>query len=375
MKQKDKNPFFLTGYENPDYFCNRSTETEKIRNAIQNGRNITLISPRRMGKTGLINHVFYFIKEDLMCYYLDIYQTQSLTDFVRLLANTVIGSLDTGSQKIISKVFSFFKSMRPVMTTDELTGIPQLTVDFVKEKTEDSLKEIFAYLSASGKCCCIAIDEFQQITNYPEKGVEALLRSYIQQQIDIHYIFSGSQKHIMESLFTSASRPFFQSTQMLQLKEIELADYQEFAFRHFADGKKNITVEAMQWIYQIVNGHTGYVQMLLNRLYSKDFPQVDVRQAQEVLTEVLAENEVTYQTYCKLITIKQLALLKAVAAETSVSEPTASAFISKYNLGAASTVSSSLKSLIDKELLFENNGFFLVYDRFFSLWLKGLSYL
>jgi len=372
MKQKEKNPFFLTGYESPDYFCNRSMETEKIQNAIENGRNITLISPRRMGKTGLIHHAFYFMKEDFECYYLDIYQTQSLTDFVRLLANTIIGSLDTGSQKIISKVFSFFKSIRPVMTADTLTGAPQLTVDFVKEKTEDSLKEIFAYLSASGKRCCVAIDEFQQITNYPEKGVEALLRSYVQQQTNVHFIFSGSQKHIMESLFTSASRPFFQSTQMLQLKEIELSDYREFAFRHFANGKRNITEEAILWIYQIVNGHTWYVQMLLNRLYSKNFSQTDIQQAQEILMEVLVENEVTYQTYCKLITAKQLALLKAVAAETFVSEPTSSAFIIKYDLGAASTVSTSLKSLLDKELLFENNGTFSVYDRFFSLWLKAL---
>jgi hypothetical protein len=256
------------------------------------------------------------------------------------------------------------------MTTDAFTGLPQLTVDFVKEKTEDSLKEIFAYLSASGNKCCIAIDEFQQITNYPEKGVEALLRSYIQQQTHAHFIFSGSQKHIMESLFTAASRPFFQSTQLLQLKEIEFTDYREFAFKHFANGKRRMMPEAVQWVYEIVNGHTWYVQMLLNRLYSQNYLQTDKWQAQEILTEILSENEATYQTYCKLITNKQLALLKAIAAETFVSEPTASAFITKYNLGAASTVSASLKSLLDKELLIENNGKFSVYDRFFSLWLK-----
>ena len=169
MRQKEKNPFLLSGYINPDFFCNRMPETEKIVNAITNGRNLTLISPRRMGKTGLIYHAFHFMKNDFKCYYLDIYQTQSLSDFVLLFANAVVGTLDSSSQKIISKVFSFFKSIRPVLTTDELTGSPRLTVDFAKEKTEDSLKEIFAYLADSGLNCCIAIDEFQQITNYPEK--------------------------------------------------------------------------------------------------------------------------------------------------------------------------------------------------------------
>ena len=81
MKQEENNPFLLSGYKSPDYFCNRTKETEKIRNAIKNGRNITLISPRRMGKTGLIRHVFHLINKDVTCYYLDVYKTQSLSDF------------------------------------------------------------------------------------------------------------------------------------------------------------------------------------------------------------------------------------------------------------------------------------------------------
>ena len=368
MKREEFNPFLLTGYENPDYFCDRSIETEKIKNAIENGRNITLISPRRMGKTGLIRHTFYFMEKDFACFYIDIFQTQSLPDFVKLLANTIIGALDNTSQKIITNIFSFFKSLRLVITTDPYSGAPRLTVDFAREKAEESLKEIFDYLASSGKRCCIAIDEFQQITNYPEKGVEALLRSYIQQQTHIHFIFSGSQKHVMENMFTSVSRPFFQSTQILPLKEINFLDYVLFAKRHFEKNGKSISDEAVQWIYDTVAGHTWYVQMLLNRLYS--YSEVSVLQVQKVLSEILAENEATFFTYCKLLTNKQLALLSAIASETSITEPTASAFISKYGLGATSTVSASLKSLLEKELLFENNGAYFVYDRFFSLWLK-----
>ncbi|GHT88593.1 hypothetical protein FACS189474_4100 [Bacteroidia bacterium] len=238
MKQTVVNPFLLTGYEGPEYFCNRKLETQKITEALTNGRNITLISPRRMGKTGLIHHVFHTLEEqqDSSCFYLDIYHTHSLHDFVQVFAETVIGSLDTKSQKF--------------------------------DKTEESLKEIFAYLVDSGKICYIAMDEFQQITNYPEKGVEALLRSYIQQLTSVHFIFSGSQKHVMETLFTSASRPFYQSTQMLQLKEIDLTDYQSFVLKLFEKEKKAITTGAIDWAYQIVHGLTWYVQVLFNRAYS-----------------------------------------------------------------------------------------------------------
>lgn len=110
---------------------------------------------------------------------MDIFSTQSLSDFVTLFANTVLGQLDTIPQKALSRVSSFIKSCRPVVTIDEFNGMPKFTIDITPSTEEATLKEIFDYLASSEKQCYIAIDEFQQITDYPEKGVEALLRSYI----------------------------------------------------------------------------------------------------------------------------------------------------------------------------------------------------
>ncbi|MDR1348122.1 MAG: ATP-binding protein [Prevotellaceae bacterium] len=375
MKQAHINPFLLTGYESSEYFCDRKTETEKLRNALRNGRNITLISPRRMGKTGLIHHVFNSFNGDknVTCIYIDIYHTNSLSDFVKLLANTVTGSVDTKSQKIISKIFSFFKSIRPALVADNISGIPKLTFDFAISQTEESLKEIFDYLSLSGKLCFIAIDEFQQITDYAEKGVEALLRSYVQQLNNVHFIFSGSRKHIMERLFASASRPFYQSSQMLQLSEINKNEYQKFAVKLFLKANKITDSNIFDWIYSKVNGHTWYVQMMLNRLFSLACKKYDISVAEMVLNEILMENEATYQTYCKLITEKQLSLLKAIAAENMITQPTSNVFIDKYRLGAASSIKTALTSLLDKELIFENNGNYRVYDCFFSIWLSKIK--
>ncbi|MDR0754130.1 MAG: ATP-binding protein [Prevotellaceae bacterium] len=372
MKQIHINPFLLTGYESPEYFCNRKTETEKLINALRNGRNVTLISPRRMGKTGLIHHVFnrFAGAKDVTCIYIDIYHTNSLRDFVKLFANTVMGSVDTKSQKVISKIFAFFKSVRPVLVADNVSGIPKLTIDFSSSQSEESLKEIFDYLSKSGRTCFVAIDEFQQITNYGEKGIEALLRSYVQQLGNVHFIFSGSQKHIMENLFTSASRPFYQSAQMLQLSEINKDEYRKFAAKLFAKAGKTIKSEVFDMIYDKVNGHTWYVQMMLNRLFSLAGKEYDTSTAENVLTEIIMENEATYQTYCKLITQKQMNLLKAIASENMIARPTSNIFIDKYKLGAASSIKTALTSLLDKELIFENNGNYRVYDCFFSIWLS-----
>lgn len=98
MKSKPINPFLVVGYQGPDYFCDREKETESLISALTNGRNITLISPRRMGKTGLIKNVFHYIQREnksAACFYLDIFSTQNLQEFVALLGQTVLGKLDT----------------------------------------------------------------------------------------------------------------------------------------------------------------------------------------------------------------------------------------------------------------------------------------
>lgn len=127
---KPNNPFLISGYHSPDFFCDRNNETKNILDALYNGRNVTLIAPRRMGKTGLIRHAFYHLKEkqsDIVTLYMDIFSTQSLGDFVRLFANTVLGKLDSVPQKAINRIGQFIRSCRPMLTFDEFTGVPKVT--------------------------------------------------------------------------------------------------------------------------------------------------------------------------------------------------------------------------------------------------------
>ena len=235
---KPNNPFLITGYHSPEFFCDRETETSAILDALHNGRNVTLIAPRRMGKTGLIRHAFYRLKEqepDIVTLYMDIYSTQSMGDFVRLFANTVLGKLDTAPQKALNRIGQFVRSCRPVFTFDELTGVPKVTIDVAPQEEESTLKEIFNYLGSSEKRCYIAIDEFQQIAEYPEKGIEALLRSYIQFLPNVNFIFAGSKQHLMQEMFTSSKRPFYQSTQLQTIGPIDCEAYTCFAAAHFAE--------------------------------------------------------------------------------------------------------------------------------------------
>lgn len=62
--RKLANPFIYQGYESPEYFCDREAETATLLSHLKNGRNVTLISRHRIGKTGLIKKTFFYLEEE-----------------------------------------------------------------------------------------------------------------------------------------------------------------------------------------------------------------------------------------------------------------------------------------------------------------------
>ena len=369
---KPNNPFLISGYYSPEFFCDREQETGTILDALHNGRNVALIAPRRMGKTGLVRHAFYRLKEeqpDIVTFYLDTYSTQSLGDFVRLFASTVLGQLDSVPQKALSRIRQFVRSCRPVFTFDELTGVPKVTIDVAPAEEENTLKEIFEYLGSSEKRCYVAIDEFQQITEYPEKGLDALLRSYIQFLSNVNFSFAGSKQQMMQEMITSSKRPFYQSTQPLTIGPIQQDEYANFATGHFSLHNLDLSQDIFHSIYEKYEGHTRYVQWLLNRLYGYD-RDVDMKLVAYAIDQILSEYSYTYADMLKAYSSGQVRLLKAIAKEGCVKEVLAGDFISAYRLRDASSVSAALKKLLGNEQVYQTSGGYMIYDRFMGEWLR-----
>ncbi len=371
------NPFVVYGYKGAEYFCDREKETAKIVSTLHNERNVTLVAPRRMGKTGLIHHVFHQIEEqyegEAKCFYIDIFATKNLEQMVQLIASEIIGKLDTLSQAALRKVQEFFSSWRPTLTIDELTGLPTFSLDLKPSDGRESLKRIFEYLKQSGKRCYIAIDEFQQILNYPEDGVEALIRSYIQFLPNVYFVFSGSQQHMMEEMFLSANRPFFQSSLVLSLSCIEEEKYLTFANRLLAEQGRTIAADTFSYIYRQADKVTWYVQAILHGIYEHATEQIDRGLVDSVMQELIEEQAMAYQNYCAWLTENQQTLLVAIAREGMVASPLAQQFIRSYNLPATSSIKTALKALVDKQLVSKTPNGYLVSDRFFAKWLlKGM---
>ena len=213
------NPFIISGYEGDDYFCDRVQETLRLEEELSNGNNVALIATRRMGKSGLIKHLFSknSIKDIYYTFFVDIYDTQSLRELVFKLSKCIVDSLRPYGKRIVHRFWINVRSIQAGINfspTGELSFNVQLGE--IREG-EVTLGEIFKYLEKAGRPCIVAIDEFQQITNYPEKNVEAVLRTYVQNSHNVQFVFSGSQRHVMSAMFTSASRPFFQSVSLMHL--------------------------------------------------------------------------------------------------------------------------------------------------------------
>lgn len=366
-----ENPFVVTGYCGKKYFCDRELESTMILDALRNQRNVVLSAPRKMGKTGLIHQVFEMVKSDknLTTIYLDIFSTQCLADFVRLFASAVIGKLDTGSQKAISQIGKFFSGLKPTFGIDTLTGLPQVSVTVTEEQKESSLKDVFEYLKQSQKECFIAIDEFQQIATYPEKGVEALLRSYIQFLPNVHFIFAGSKQHLLQEMFCSAKRPFYQSAQIVSISQINNEIYYKFAQSFFEKRNRTLPKDVFMDLYEKFDGYTWYLQLVLNRLYSVN-EDITKEKVGLMISQIITEYTYFYQQMLTTIPAYYSHLLRAIAEENCVTEITSGNFIAKYRLKAASSVRSALDKLLLLELVYKTDNGYIVYDRFMNEWLK-----
>ena len=373
---KPQNPFLVSGYYSPEFFCNRKKETGRIINALKNGRNVTLFSIRRLGKTGLIEHVFYNLKSDknTHLFYLDILPTTNISSLINLFASTILGKMESKPEKFIKKIGEIFSGIRPVISFDPYTGTPSFQINIQSvEEADKSLRKIFNYLKQSRKKIIIAIDEFQQITNYPEKNVEAVLRSNIQRATGVNFIFSGSQKHILLSIFSQYGKPFYQSTEMMELERIPVNEYRDFIISKFVKGKKKISESTAEYILQICRLHTYYVQFLSNRLYGLKDSTIKNKLVDITVDSILKENEPVYINYRNLLTRYQWKVLSAIAQEENAKLITSKEFIIKHKLGTPSSVHTAVKSLLNKEMIYKKQDEYLIYDVFLELWLKKVT--
>ena len=373
------NPFFITGIIPEPYFCDREKETQQLVRIIENKAHILLTSARRMGKTQLIYHVYEqpAIKTAFYTFHVDIFPTTSLHEMVLFLSKEIYSNLVPKGKKALKFFLSTIKSLTGSLGYDPATGTPSFDVKLGDiNNPELTLQEIFNYLEKADKPCIFAIDEFQQITNYPEKNVEALLRTYIQRMSNCLFIFAGSNRHILENMFNSTARPFYNSTEQFHLERIPKEIYTSFAIQQIINAGRAITADAASLAYDLFEGHTYYVHHILHNAFANSNPQktMDEEDIRNAMEELLDARERSFSNIMNKLNYKQKETLVAIAKEGKANGVTSVAFVKKHALKSASSVQYAISTLLEDQLLtYEDNGRSKIYsvaDRFLGYWIR-----
>lgn len=371
------NPFIVTGKIAPEYFCDRVAESDRLIKSITNGNNLVIISPRRMGKTGLIQFCYDKpeISKDYYTFFIDILHTSSLREFTYLLGKEIYERLLPRSRRMTKLFVQTLKSISGKFGFDPVFNLPTFSIELGDiERPEYTLEEIFQYLDHADKRCVVAIDEFQQIAKYSEKNIEALLRTHIQKQGNSNFIFAGSERHMMQEMFSSAARPFYHSADMLELKAIAPEIYIPFVVNHFEKCQRHIEAANVEKVYSLFKGHTYYIQKTFNEAFA-DTPEggeCTIETIRDAIDEMIASNDTIFREILSNVPEKQKTLLYAIAREGEVERITSSDFIKRHSLTSASSVQSATKKLLEKDLITEINKVFSVTDKLFAMWINKI---
>jgi len=374
------NPFIINGEIANQYFCDRKIETEQLLNRILNQHNVVLMSPRRMGKTGLIYHCYQQpeLKDDYYLFFVDILSTASLTEFTYCLGKQIYETLKPFGRNVLDVFIGTLKSLQAEFGYDVTSGLPKFNLSLGSIRNpEYTLDEIFRYIDLADKRCIVAIDEFQQIANYPEKGIEAMLRTHIQHCSNATFIFAGSERHILSEMFISHAKPFYQSATIMSLDAIPLDVYSDFVVYQMAHNNISIDSDVVESVYNRFRGNTYCIQKVFNVAYSmmSKGEHCDMSVVDAAIENILADSSHVYRLRLSLLSPKIKEVLYAIAADDRAKGVTSGQFIRHHHLDSASSVQSAIKQLMSEDWItydLDDNGKkeYYINDPFLSYWLR-----
>lgn len=375
-----KNPFQYGGVVSGNAFCNRETEKADLLKAIRNHEKLFVFSERRFGKTSLVQTVIAKLpKKDAIAAYVDLWPTDDESSFVTAVAKAITSSMSAPGAKLLETGKALFTSLVPTLTISD-EGKPELTFGFSRNvKVERALEEVLETPARIGKkgnkTIVIVFDEFQRILEYQKDLVERKLRSVIQGQPTVAYLFLGSRRHLIQKMFMDKARPLYRAGGHYPLGPILEQHWVPFIHHHFKATGRMISNELIHRIYEATQGHPFYTQHLCHAIWELCEPSAKVtEQMIAAAVQLLLKREnYAYTTLWESLAINQRKFLKGLASESEKIRPFSAEFTGKHGLGSASNVQRVVDSLLEKDVIDRDNGSFLISDRFFRLWIQALS--
>jgi hypothetical protein len=368
-------PFIYGNTVSTDSFTNREAEYQKLRNNLTGGINTMIISPRRWGKSSLVEKVIHDIskkEKKIKTVIIDLFSVGSEEDFLETFTREVIKASSPKWQEWLNSGKDFFKNIIPKINVG-IDPANDFSVNFdwkdLKKHSDEILNLPEIICSKKGIKMIICLDEFQNLSTYPNYlNFEKKMRAIWQRQKSVTYCLYGSKRHMMTDIFNNPAKPFYRFGDIILLQKIETAKRVSFICKSFFESGKQIGTEDAGWIPKMMKNHSWYVQQLAHYTWNLAHKKAGAHEINAALTELIQANSPLYQKEIESISSTQLNLLKAVA--HGERQFTSGVVMQNYQLGTPRNVSKNKTILINNDLIHEVNGKYEFLDPAFELWFK-----
>ena len=371
------NPFRYGGVVDRDAFCNRTTELHDLSRAMQQDERLFVYSERRLGKTSLVRLAMNDLpRPENVPVYVDLWPTDGEVSFIQTTARALTQAFETSAERMLQLAGSFFRRLAPVVSVDE-QGHPHIRFESreIKEQAQP-LEEVLsapARIAEKRNCRVVMVfDEFQRILEYQSDRIERTLRSIIQNQRDVSYVFLGSRKHLIQQMVLDSSSPLYRAGGHYPLGPIPTHEWIPFIRERFESSDKSIAESEIRTLCDRTGGHPFYTQHLCHATWELCAPgeSVTSETIDSAIRLLLDREAYAYTALWESLARAQRRTLIGLATEPPRAQVFGANFVRAYDLQSASTVQSATRALLDRDLIDRENASFQILDRFFRLWIR-----
>ena len=372
-----QNPFYFRVLPLTAPFCDREKELDQLVAHAQNRANVVFFSPRRYGKTSLVQRVQERLKrKGLATIYIDLFGIDSQEDMAARMASRLY-SYCHENEGLFKKAMKFLSSWRPVIRPDPEYGVSLTVERSVGRKGADLLNSTLdgfgKFIQEEKKGVHIVFDEFQEISELRESlQIEGMLRSHIQTHSRASYFFVGSRRRVLNDIFNIRKRPFYRSAISFPLGPLPFEEGVRFVVEQFKRGGKSCPEEIGKKILEKTGGYPYYVQRVPYSIFEVSGKKVTEEDYIKGFQKTVEEEGIVYEAIVQALSLQQIKLLSAFALEPT-EKPYSVDYMARHGLGSVGGVQGALKRLLELDYIEKKDPLFVIVDPLFGIWLRHLK--
>lgn len=372
-------PFAFGHIVNLQSFTNREEDLAKLKKNLLSGINTIIISPRRWGKSSLVEKVSNEISKDnkdFIVVKMDLFSMNSEEEFLENFAKEVIKSSSGKVEEWIESTKKLFTAIVPRIKL-KLQPDSDISLSFDWKEIDKNKGEILNLAETlavlKNKKILVCIDEFQNLAQFREfEKFEKKMRSVWQKQKNVVYCLYGSKRHMMQEIFSNASKPFYKFGDIFWLQKIKTEKWISFIKEGFRKTGRTIDDSFAEQIAVLMKNHSWYVQQFSFYIWAETTEYVTKEIFDKALQRLIEGNEPLFKNIAESLSIGQINLIKAILqGEVQIS---AKKVLDEYNLGTSANANKNKQTLINKDILNQTDNGFELLDPVFELWFRKMYF-